>query len=108
MTVRGSHASANDIARDFEEAFGSKPQTNHHGSLEDLYNTMHGIRKQQPQNVWGWLPLFYTYYSTNGQGALREPLDNDRYPDMKMTTLLEYFKALKQPDRIGTPFDVLD
>lgn len=99
--------SANDIAREYEAAFGTKAQKVNHGSLDDLYKTMHGIRKQQPDNIWAWMGLFYTYYSTNGDGTLKGPLSNDKYPGIKFTTLKEYFEAAKQPEKIGTPYEVL-
>ncbi|QIX00626.1 hypothetical protein AMS68_006143 [Peltaster fructicola] len=106
-SIRGDRVSANDIATQYEAAFGFKAESVHHGSLDDLYKTMHQVRKQQPDNIWAWMGLFYTYYSTNGEGALSDPLSNDKYHDMRMTSLKEYFEAAKRPERIGTPFEIL-
>lgn len=78
---------------------------NQHGSLDDLYNTMHQVRKHQPDNIWAWMGLYYTYYSSNGQAWLKEPLSNDKYEDTKTTSLIDYFKAIKTPEKIGTPYD---
>ncbi len=89
----------------FEKAFGFKPEVRRNGSLDDLYNTMHKVRSMKPDVIWSWLPMFYAYYTLNGQTTLPQPLSNDRYSDMKFVTASDYFKAVENPDRLGTAYD---
>ena len=90
-----------EIAEDFEAVYKQKPAMHRLGSLDDLFSTMHNIRAAKPHNMWSWLPLFYTYYSINGQTSLPLPLDNNRYPDVKLQTVRDYF-ASKPLKRLGT------
>jgi hypothetical protein len=41
--------------------------------------------------MWAWKSLFYTYYSLHGQTVLPQPLDNDRFPGVKLETVRDYF-----------------
>lgn len=61
---------------------------------------MHDKRRQHVGNPKAWLGLFYTYYSLNGQTVLPMPLDNMRYPTVKLTTVRDFF-ARTPKDRIG-------
>ena len=79
------------MAEDFEAVYKKKPEIQRLGSLDDLYDRMHKIRAAQPGNVWAWMSLFYTYYSLNGQTVLPKPLDNDRFPGVKLETVRDYF-----------------
>ena len=49
---------------------------------------MHKNRKDKPENVWSWMPLFYLYYTMNGQTSL----DNDKYPEVRLETVREHFE----------------
>lgn len=52
---------------------------------------MHKTRAAQLHNVWAWMGLFYTYYSLNGQTVLPQPLDNDRFPGVKLDKVQDHF-----------------
>lgn len=46
------------------------------------------------------LTRFYTYYSLNGQTVLPRPLDNDRYPNVRLVTVREFFTKTPK-ERLG-------
>lgn len=82
-----------EIAEDFETVYSQKPGMHRLGSLDDLFSKMHNIRAAKPDNIWSWMPLFYTYYSINGQTTLPLPLENSRYPDVNLETVRDYFAS---------------
>lgn len=41
---------------------------------------------------------YYTYYSLNGQTTLPVPKDNDRYPDVKILTVRDFFAGTRMED----------
>ncbi|RAK99441.1 NmrA-like family protein [Aspergillus ibericus CBS 121593] len=76
-------ASIRDIARSFEKVYGIKPSLERRGSLDELYEHMHNLRSEDPQNVYGYMALFFYYYWINGQTFVGPQLDNGRYSDIK-------------------------
>jgi hypothetical protein len=44
--------------------------------------------------------LFYSYYSLNGQTTLPEPLDDAKFPEVKLDTVRDYF-ARTPLERLG-------
>ncbi|OOF93251.1 hypothetical protein ASPCADRAFT_508996 [Aspergillus carbonarius ITEM 5010] len=79
----GGRASIRDIARSFEKVYGVTPTLEKRGSLDELYKHMHSLRSENPQNVYGYMALFFYYYWINGQTFVGPQLDNARYPDIK-------------------------
>ena len=49
------------------------------------------------------LTRFYTYYSLNGQTVLPQPLDNSRYPNVRLVTVREFFTETPK-ERLGKTF----
>ncbi|KAI0415242.1 nmrA-like family protein [Xylaria grammica] len=88
----GDRKNIHQIAEEFAEVYGKKPQLERRGSLENLYATMQEIFRKDPSNIYGYLALFYQYYCTNGQTYLKKDLHNTQYPDVKPVT----FKAFMQ------------
>jgi hypothetical protein len=41
---------------------------------------------------------YYTYYSLNGQTTLPSLKDNDRYPDVKIVTVRDFFAGTRKED----------
>ncbi|KAK3670827.1 hypothetical protein LTR78_009271 [Recurvomyces mirabilis] len=103
--VRGDKVNIHDMASAFETAFGFKPELKCNGSLNEMFKTMHAIKDSSPQNPWSWIPMFYAYYSVNGQTTLEEPLSNELYPDVKTTSLVEYLRAVGTPEKLGMAYD---
>ena len=104
FSFRGDQASVHDMAAAFEKVYkpAQPPELVCKGSLDDLYRTMQQVRQAKPHNMWAWIPMFYTYYSINGQTKLPEPLDNDKYKDIQCETVEEFF--LRTPlKRLGKP-----
>ena len=106
FSVRGDHINIKEIANEFQAVYGQEPGLVRLGSLEDLYNLMHETRDRDPANIRAWLGLFYTYYSLNGQTCLPLPLDNSRYPNIKLITVRDFF-AKTPKERLGK-FGILD
>lgn len=98
--VRGDHVNIKEVAAEFQNVYGEEPGLERLGSLEDLFKLMHHKRDQNPDNAPAWLGLFYTYYSINGQTTLPLPLDNERYPAVKLVTVRDFF-ANTPKERLG-------
>jgi hypothetical protein len=89
--VCGDRVSHKDIAKLIGEAYQTEITLQKNGSLEDLKNTVDGMRKREPDNMESWLPLLYFYWMLSGIGDLTS-MDNERYPIVKPTTLEDYLK----------------
>jgi hypothetical protein len=103
--IRGDSVSINEIAEIFEKVFKFKPTKKSLGTLDELCKAMHGKKEEEPQEVWGWLSMFYIYYSLNGQTLLEGPLSNGMYEGLQMTSLKEYFEAVGTPEKLGVAYD---
>ncbi|KAI9924290.1 hypothetical protein MW887_007240 [Aspergillus wentii] len=86
----GDRRSIRQIADDFEEVYGRKPQLERLGSKNDLYNTMQDIFKKDPGNIYAYLAMFYQYYCINGQTYLKADLDNVKYPHVKPVSFKQF------------------
>ncbi|CAH0040677.1 unnamed protein product [Clonostachys rhizophaga] len=91
FSFRGDYVNIKEIAAEFHTVYNEEPGLERLGSLEDLFKLMHQKRDQNPDNAPAWLGLFYTYYSINGQTTLPLPLDNERYPAVKLVTVRDFF-----------------
>ncbi|CAM1501353.1 Fc.00g105150.m01.CDS01 [Cosmosporella sp. VM-42] len=100
LSFRGDQISIKEIAKEFQAVYNQEPGLLRLGSLEDLYTLMHETRDKDPADFKAWLGLFYTYYSINGQTCLPLPLDNARYPAIKLITVRDFF-AKTPKERLG-------
>ncbi|KAF2847922.1 nmrA-like family protein [Plenodomus tracheiphilus IPT5] len=89
----GDRKTLHQIADEFTEVFGKKPQLERLGSLEDLYNTMQVTYNKEPWNVPAYLALFYQYYCTNGQTYLSKNLDNAKYLQVEPVTFKKFMQS---------------
>ena len=78
-SVLGDRKSVKELAGIYEKIYGVKPQIQQKGSLGDLYSRMQSTYKDQSENEFAWIGMFYQYYMQNGTTWLRK-LDNERYP----------------------------
>jgi hypothetical protein len=92
ITVLGDRKSVKEMAHLFQEAYGVEPQIQRMGSLEDLHETMISVFKEQPDNPFAWMGMFYQYYMANGSTSLGE-LDNERYPGVVPKSVETFLKA---------------
>ncbi|KAI1104966.1 nmrA-like family protein [Jackrogersella minutella] len=90
----GGRASFHEIAQSFEQVYGVKPKVERQGSLDDLFNHMHELRKKDPRNIFAYLFLFFQYYMVNGQTLIGPELDNDKYPQVKPVSWEDYFRIV--------------
>ncbi|ODM22568.1 hypothetical protein SI65_00157 [Aspergillus cristatus] len=79
----GGCANIREIAQSFEKVYGVSATLERRGSLDDLYKHMHELRSSNPQNVYGYMSLFFYYYWINGQMLVGPELDNAEYPEVK-------------------------
>lgn len=89
----GDRKSIRQIADDFADVYGQKPQLECLGTLEDLYKSMQATYQKDPSNLNAWLAQFYQYYCTSGQTYLKEELDNSKYPQIKPVTFKEFMQS---------------
>ena len=89
--MRGDRVSHKDIAKFIGEAYQTEITLQKNGTLEDLKNTVDGMRKKEPDNMQAWLPLLYFQWMMSGKGDLTS-VDNERYPMVKPTSLADYLK----------------
>lgn len=94
LRIAGDTVTARDIARDMSEASGKAYQTLWAGSL-GLLGAMTPVAKlvapEKPDPVFpAWQGMQYMLDQFGGAAKL-EPLDNDRYPDLRWTSVLERF-----------------
>ncbi|KAL7622412.1 hypothetical protein AAE478_007917 [Parahypoxylon ruwenzoriense] len=104
--VVGGRASYREIAASFEKVYGVKLKLKRLGSLDDLFKHMHELRKTQPQNLFGYLFLFYQYYMISGQTLLGPQTDNDKYPQVKPVSWEDYFRIMPM-DQLSSAYSGL-
>ncbi|KAF4631212.1 hypothetical protein G7Y89_g6920 [Cudoniella acicularis] len=98
LSFRGDHISMKEVAVVFKSVYKEEPKLQCLGSLEELYKTMHATRDRNPKDFYAWLGMWYTYYSINGQTTLPLPLDNSRFPDVKVVTVKDFFTGTEKKD----------
>ncbi|KAI4871162.1 nmrA-like family protein [Hypoxylon rubiginosum] len=89
----GQRTPFREIAKSFEKVYGVQPKLECQGSLDELFARMHKLRRDNPQNYFSYIFLFFNYYMTNGQTLLGPELDNHKYPQVKPTTWEDFFRA---------------
>ncbi|KAF2013025.1 NmrA-like family protein [Aaosphaeria arxii CBS 175.79] len=88
----GDRKTLRQLADEFEEVYGTKPELECLGTLDDLKKIMQEAYQKDPSDTFAWVPQFFQYYFANGQTYLKDKLDNSRYPEIKPVT----FRQLMQ------------
>jgi uncharacterized protein YbjT (DUF2867 family) len=90
LRIAGNSVSARDLAAVASEVFGVPYEIALQGSLDDLAERIRTVRDSDPNSESSVFPPFqgmqYLHNMFSGKGKL-EPLDNDRYPDVRWTTI---------------------
>ena len=94
LRIAGDTLTARDIARDMSEASGETYQTLRAGSvglLGAMIPVARLVAPEKPDPVFpAWQGMQYMFDQFGGAAKL-EPLDNDRYPEMRWTSVLDRF-----------------
>ncbi len=94
LRISGETASARTIAAAMTQARGRRYRTlpaGTTGSLKALIPVVKALAADKPDPTFpAWQGMQYSYDMFSG-GAQLESLDNDRYPDLRWTTLLDRF-----------------
>ena len=94
LRIAGDTPTAGDIARDMSEASGETYQTLRAGSvglLGAMIPVARLVAPEKPDPVFpAWQGMQYMLDQFSGAAKL-DPLDNDRYPDLSWTSVLERF-----------------
>ncbi|KAF4770833.1 hypothetical protein HAV15_013195 [Penicillium sp. str.  len=88
----GGRSTVQEIARSFEKVHGIKPTLESHGSLEELYKTMHDKREKNPTDIYSYMSLFFYYYWINGQTFVGPDLDTTKYPSVQAVSWEDFIR----------------
>lgn len=88
LFVSGDRLDVLTFVKTWEKVHGKTLVVQQLGSLEDLAQETNRQLKEQPQNMYAWLPLMYARGTFGGE-ALLGPRENDRYPEIKPATVEE-------------------
>ncbi|KAI0846395.1 nmrA-like family protein [Daldinia vernicosa] len=102
----GGRATIREIAESFEKVYGVKPKLESHGSVDGLFKKMHELRKNDPQNVFSYMFLFYQYYMINGRTYLGTEIDNGQYPQVKPVNWEDFMKSVPKDQLANAFFNV--
>ncbi|KAF3055184.1 hypothetical protein GL218_07359 [Daldinia childiae] len=102
----GGQATVLQIAESFEKAYAVKPKLENHGSVDDLFKHMHGLREKDPQNIFSYMFLFFQYYAINGQANLGPEYDNGQYPQVKPVNWEDYLKSVSKDQLLSAHSNV--
>ena len=98
LRISGNSVSARDLATTASEVFGVPYELVLQGSLDDLADRIRTVRASEPASEASVFPPFqgmqYLHNMFSGKGKL-EPLDNDRYPDVRWTTIRSLLEQKK-------------
>lgn len=87
----GSH-SLREIKSEYESVRNVQVKLNEKGSIDDLQRIALQARHEgSPQKFWEYIGYFYQLYTINGSLVLRN-LDNDRFPEIKVTSLCGFLQ----------------
>jgi hypothetical protein len=75
----------------YEKEYKINVQIQRMGSLEELYNKMIPIFKEQGKNPYAWMGMFYQYYMQNGSTTLGT-LENGKYPSFTAISVEKFLK----------------
>ncbi|CAG8956515.1 hypothetical protein HYFRA_00003902 [Hymenoscyphus fraxineus] len=84
---RGDKISSKGIIADFTSVYGYAPKVEVLGTLDDLHKESLKTGEQDYIMTGAWLIL-------NGKVYLKEPLDADKYPQVKPRTIKDFFKEI--------------
>lgn len=105
LRVSGDTISARQMARVMTQASGTAYRTLRAGSvrgLKVLIPVTKLVAAEKPDPIFpAWQGMQYTYDMFSG-GARLDSLDNDRYPDLSWTSMLERFTSGHLPGAAGT------
>jgi nucleoside-diphosphate-sugar epimerase len=88
LFVRGDRLDVHGFIRAWESAHGKKLAALNLGSYDDLVAETRRRLAAEPQNMFAWLPLMYAQGMAGGKALLGD-LHNDRYPDIKPSTVAQ-------------------
>lgn len=91
LNVAGDSLTFHELVRAYEETSGKKITVQRQGSLDELAAETARRQRENPANMYAYLPLMYYRAMLNGKGKLGA-LANGRYPHIKPTTVREYVK----------------
>ena len=98
LRISGNAVSARDLATTASEVFGVPYELVLQGSLDDLADRIRTVRASEPASEASVFPPFqgmqYLHNMFSGKGKL-EPLDNDRYPDVRWTSIRSLLEQKK-------------
>lgn len=88
LFVAGDRMDLPRVARTWEAKHGRKMTLERRGSLEDLEALTQRTLREDPQNMYAWLPLMYARGVFGGQALLGEK-QNARYPAIRAETVAQ-------------------
>lgn len=94
LNLVGDVQTFHEIVTAYEQATGQQLNVMEQGSLADLDSRIHQIVEANPQSPWAAIPLMA--YRSMLKGKL-SPLHNERYPQIRPTTLQEYITQELHP-----------
>ncbi|GAB4816636.1 hypothetical protein N2152v2_003682 [Parachlorella kessleri] len=92
LEVVGEEISMNEVAAVWKEVKGEDIKLECLGSINDLKAEIVRQKTETPANWMSWVPLTYQYQMFGGPGKLKH-VANDRFPDVKPTTMKEFLQA---------------
>ncbi len=88
LMVSGDRKTLPEVAEAWSAAKGREVTLERLGSLDELAALTARKQREEPQNMYAWLPLMYARCVFGGQGVLREK-HNANYPDIHAETVAQ-------------------
>lgn len=98
--VAGDSLNFHELVAETSAGLGRPLTVRRMGTLHDLDLEIAERQAREPTDPQAWLPLMYWRGMLNGKGSLGR-LMNERYPDIRPTTVREYVSTLGQEKRQG-------
>lgn len=97
LRIAGDSISANEIASAASESAGVPFKTSWMGTIWTLESMIRVLRwfGGEDQMLPAWQGMQYMANMFSGDGKLEEPLDNDRYPDLTWTKVVDFLREQK-------------
>ncbi len=92
--VAGDSLNFHELVAETSGGLGRALTVRQMGTLHDLDGEIQARMAREPNDPRAWLPLMYWRGMLNGKGALG-PLMNQRYPQIRPTTVREYVSTLR-------------
>lgn len=80
-----------DIAKLLEEEYRTKIVLENCGTMDDLKHMVDNLRKEKPDDIYAWMGLLYLHWMSSEEARL-DGVENDRYPQVKPTTVRGFLK----------------